>query len=211
MPSGIRATVEFTSADICPLANLSATIPTTIDAVNSNVCPTDCANSVVEFSMPADDEPEMDMTPIFSQGSTERYRLNLDEDSTCPCTYLAQFECPVVRYVAQNGTLTLVFHAASFDQLQEVITGLRQRYPNVNIKRFVRSPAVDRSEDSVFIDRGKLTARQLEVLETAYEMGYFERPRQANATEIAAKLDINPSTFREHIAAAERKTFADLL
>lgn len=211
MPAGIRATVEFTSTDICPITDLSSELETTIDSVNSNVCPQDDAESVVEFSLDADEDIETEMTPIFSLGSSKRYRLTLDDESTCPCKYLSRFECPVVRYVAENGRLTLVFHASDFDQLQEVITGLRHRYPDVNIKKFVRSPAGERSEDSVFIDRSKFTDRQLEVLETAYEMGYFERPRRANATEIAAELDINPSTFREHIAAAEQKTFADLL
>lgn len=211
MPAGIRATVEFTSTDICPIVDISSELSTTIDAVNSNVCPREDGESVVEFSVDAATDVDADITPIFSLGSSKRYRLTLDDESTCPCKYLSQFGCPVVRYVAENGRLTLVFHAETFDQLQEVITGLRHRYPDVNIKKFIRSPAGDGSEDSVFIDRSKFTDRQLEVLETAYDMGYFERPRRANATEIAAELGINPSTFREHIAAAEQKTFADLL
>lgn len=42
-------------------------------------------------------------------------------------------------------------------------------------------------------------------------MGYFERPRRANATEVADVLDINPSTFSEHLAAAESKLIEDVL
>lgn len=213
MPEGIQATVEFTTSDICPIVDLSAVAATTIDSVRSNVCPAGCAESVAEFSLDVDRTPDVDadIAHLFSHGSTERYRLTLDEDSNCPCKDLGQFGCPVARYVAQEGSLTLVFYAADYDQLREVIAHLRDRYPAVNIKRFVRSPAGDQTEDPVFIDRSKLTARQLEVLETAYESGYFERPRRANATTIAADLGINPSTFREHIAAAERKILADLL
>lgn len=211
MPAGIRATVEFTTSDICPVVDLSAEMVTTIDSVHSNICPPNCAESVVEFSLNADHDPEADITPIFSHGSTDRYRLTLNGDSNCPCSVLGQSGCPVVRYVAQDGTLTLVFHAADYDQLQEVIADLRDRYSDMNIKRFARSPAGEQNEDSVFVDRSKLTSRQLEVLETAHKMGYFERPRRTNATEIATELNINPSTFREHIAAAERKIFAGLL
>lgn len=104
-----------------------------------------------------------------------------------------------------------MFRTGDFDQLQEVRTGLQHRYPDVDIRRFVRSPAGDRSDDSVSIDRSKFTERQLELLETAYQMGYFERPGRANATEMATELDINPSTLGEHIAVAEQRTFADLL
>jgi len=81
----------------------------------------------------------------------------------------------------------------------------------MNVKRFVRSPVEESSHDHVLVDRGKLTERQLEVLDTAYEMGYFERSRRTNATAVAAALDIDPSTFREHLAAAESKLLEDVL
>jgi predicted DNA binding protein len=211
MPEGIRATVEFPSVDTCPIVELSEAGETTIDSVNSNICPSDGGKSVVEFLLDADDDIDADIEPIFSHGSIERYRLTLDEDSNCPCHHLGRFGCPVARYVVRDGTLTLVFYAADYDELEEVIADLRDRYSTMNIKRFIRSSTGERTEDSVFVDRSKLTSRQLEVLETAYELGYFERPRQNNATEIAAELDITPSTFREHITAAEQKIFADFL
>jgi predicted DNA binding protein len=179
--------------------------------VATNVCSSDCTESVTEFSMDSDGDFEVDVTPIFSHGSSDRYRLTHDDGMDCPCEYLGQFGCPVARYAARNGTLTIVFHTANYDQLQEVIGELRDQFPEVDIKRFVQSPAGEQAEDSVFVDRSKLTHRQLEILETAYEKGYFDRPRQSNATEIAAELDINPSTFREHLTAAESKILEDLL
>jgi predicted DNA binding protein len=41
-------------------------------------------------------------------------------------------------------------------------------------------------------------------------MGYFERPECANATEVAAELDINRATFAEHLSAAHRKLLKDV-
>ncbi|MFA9517400.1 helix-turn-helix domain-containing protein [Halopenitus sp. H-Gu1] len=211
MSSGIRVTVEFTTPDICPIVELSQTAETTIDSVASNVRPSDCTERVTEFSMDTDPAPEMDITPIFSHGSTDRYRLTHGGDVGCPCECLGSFGCPVARYVAQDGTLTVVFHAADYDQLQEVIGKLRDRFPGLDIKRFIQSPAGEHTHDSVLVDRDKLTSRQLEILEAAYERGYFERPRRANATEIAADLDITPSTFREHLVTAETKILEDVL
>ena len=46
---------------------------------------------------------------------------------------------------------------------------------------------------------------------TAYRMGYFERPRDANARAVAEALDISPSTFAEHLAAARRKLLEETL
>jgi predicted DNA binding protein len=211
MPDGIRATVEFTTPDICPIVGLSEAAETTIDSVNANICPSDCPDTTVEFSIDTNRDPGADITPIFSHGSTDRYRLTPGGELNCPCECLATFGCPVARYTAEDGRLTLVFHATGYGQLQEVVAELRDQFPDVDIKRFVRSPAAEQSNDDVFIDRSKLTHRQLEVLETAYEKGYFDRPRQSNATEIAADLDINPSTFREHLVAAESKILKDLL
>jgi DNA-binding CsgD family transcriptional regulator len=211
MPSGIRATVEFTGHDVCPVVNISVAAETTVHSQTANVCPSGCSESVTEFTLEADRAPEGDLTPIFSRGSTHRYRLPHDGEANCPCECLGEIGCPVTRYVAREGTLTVVFHAADYDQLQAAIGELRERFPEVNVKRFVRSPADGQPRDTVSVNRSKLTARQLEVVETAYERGYFERPRRANATEIAADLGINPSTFREHLTAAESKILGDVL
>jgi len=50
-----------------------------------------------------------------------------------------------------------------------------------------------------------LTDRQREVIETAYEAGYYEWPRECTGEDIAAELDITSATFSEHVHAAERK------
>lgn len=53
----------------------------------------------------------------------------------------------------------------------------------------------------------QLTERQREVLETAFEAGYYDWPRTATGKEVAAELDITSATFSEHINNAERKLF----
>lgn len=72
-------------------------------------------------------------------------------------------------------------------------------------------PTTESSNSTVNVDRGKLTDRQLEVLETAHEMGYYQYPRGANASEVAEALDICPSTLAEHLAAAQTKLLEDVL
>lgn len=211
MAPGIRATVEFSSRDLCPVVELSATTGTTVDTVSRTACGDEGGECVTEFAVETDDEPDTDLSPVFSHGSTHRYRFPHDDGRECPCELLGQFECPVTRYVAREGDLTLVFHAADYDRLQTIVGRLRDEYPEMNIKRFVRGTPGDQSHQSVLVDRSKLTARQYEILETAYEMGYFERPRQANATEIAEKLDISPATFSEHLAVAQRKLLDDIV
>lgn len=57
----------------------------------------------------------------------------------------------------------------------------------------------------------RLTDRQWEVLETAYRLGYFERPRVRTGEEVAARLDITSATFSQHLRAAQRNLLAVLI
>lgn len=203
--------MTFPTPDLCPVVELATAAGTTVDTVAASVSTDGASRGVTEFSVDAEDPPDADATHLFSHGRTHRYRLVHEGEPTCPCEWLGSFECPVARYVAGGGSLTLVFHAADYEELRTVVGALRERFPDVDIRRFVRSPGGDQSTDTVLVDRSKLTDRQLEVVSTAYEMGYFERPRRANATEVAETLDVSPSTVTEHLAAAERKLLADVL
>jgi hypothetical protein len=212
-PAGIRTTVEFTDPELCPLVEFSAREGATVQGVRRTRTPTPDGGATVEFSADVAVDPEGPVTRLFSHGPVNRYRLSTDEPPTCPCSCLGSFGCPVTGYEAREGTLRLVFYAADYEQLRAVVAALRERFPDVDIVRFVRSPGDGDPDgtDSVLVDRGRLTPRQREVLETAFEMGYFERPRRANATEVAETLGIGPSTFREHLAAAETKLLEDIL
>lgn len=57
----------------------------------------------------------------------------------------------------------------------------------------------------------ELTARQREVIETAWEMGYYEIPKKVSADDIAAEIDLESSTVNEHLQRAERNLLGQLL
>jgi hypothetical protein len=50
----------------------------------------------------------------------------------------------------------------------------------------------------------KLSHEQLAVLETAYDMGYFDVPRTASSGDIAEELNVSQSTASERLRVAER-------
>lgn len=209
MASGIRATVKFASRNGCSIARFSETTGAAITQVSTSVSSPESAGSTTEFLV--DSDHEADGEPIFTYGTAELYRTAHGRDERCPCESLGQFGCPVHRYAAEDGELTLIFHAESFERLQEVMAALRERFPSVDVQRLLQPPLEGLPDEKVFVNRGKLTDRQLEVLQTAYEKGYFERPKRANASELAAELDISPSTFTEHLVTAQRKILDDVL
>jgi predicted DNA binding protein len=57
----------------------------------------------------------------------------------------------------------------------------------------------------------KLTDRQQEVIQTAYDMGYYEVPRETSTEAVATELEIDPSTVAEHLQRAERNLLSRFL
>lgn len=212
MAEGIRATVEFPPPAPCPVADVSARTDSTVDQVWASVSGSGGRPSVTEFFVESSGPPEVpDADLVLSLAGRHLFRLEHASDGSCPCECLGAAGCAVQRYVARSGRLRLVFNAADYGELQAVVGSLRERFPDLDVRRLVRSPSPDETPDGVFVDRGRLTGRQREVLRTAYRMGYFRRPRRANGSEVAEALDIAPSTFAEHLAAAQSKLLADVL
>lgn len=56
-----------------------------------------------------------------------------------------------------------------------------------------------------------LTDRQREVIQTAFDMGYYEVPREVSTEEIAIELELDPSTIAEHLQRAERNVLDQFL
>lgn len=211
MSDGIRATVSFAEPGECPIAEASRSADGRIEQLTTSVSLPRGNGSVTEFMASGDVEETHRIEPIFSYGETTVYRTPHREPVDCPCETLGDHDCPIHRLVAEDGNLTLVFHAPDFATLQSVMNSFREQYPPVDVQRLLQPPLEGSPEDRVFVNRGKLTDRQLEVLTVAYEMGYFRRPKGANATEIADALGIAQSTFTEHLVAAQRKLLADIL
>jgi predicted DNA binding protein len=50
-----------------------------------------------------------------------------------------------------------------------------------------------------------LTGRQRTALLRAHSAGFFDWPREVSGEDLAASMDISPSTYHQHLRAAERK------
>jgi len=210
MPAGIRVTVSFPRPPVCPIAALSERAGTTVEDVSTSVSVD--GDPVTEFLVDADAVPDdYEHDPVFTYTDRHLYRVRHGAETTCPCTTLGEYDTPVDRFHAAGGDLQVVFHAREFDDVQAIVGEFRERFDDVDIERLVRAPTGTSARDTVFVDRGRLTDRQLEVLETAFDADYFERPRGATAQELAADLGIAPSTFTEHLLAAQRKLLGDAL
>ena len=218
MPSGIRAEIRLEDPPDCVVAQAAGETGGDVHSVSKSVNPSDPDRVTEEFMLeaeayPADDEFDVDadLSSVFAYGSSSVYRFERELGRGCPCEVVEEFDCPVTDVRADGSSLYLTFHAPDMQGLQAIIGELQARYDAIDVQRLLQSQQDHAEQNLVFVDRSTLTDRQLEVLETAHRMGYFEHPKQANAGEVADELDITSTTFTEHLAAAQTKLLDAIL
>ena len=91
---------------------------------------------------------------------------------------------------------------------QEAIAGTIDEYEDVGVRPELRKLGGYEGRSRP-LDR--LTDRQREVIQTAFDMGYYEVPRPVSTEEVAADLDLDSSTVAEHLQRAERNLLTVLL
>lgn len=207
MSSGIRAELAFEDPEACRIAGF---LDEDADAtsISWSVAP-ETGQITEEFAV--DGDPEVDgASEVFSYGNRTIYRFQRDHQGCCPCETVQDFDVPVRDIHTVDGALHLAIHVEDMDELRDIIVGIRSEFPEVRVVRLVHAHETG-DDDLVLVDRGELTGRQREVLETAHQMGYFDHPKGANAGEVADELGITTSTFTEHIAAAQTKLLTSIL
>lgn len=125
----------------------------------------------------------------------------------CPARYLAELGAIPREVGGDRGEGRIVVEIPRGQAAVEVTGAFLDRFPTVELaaKReidHVTSVFTPREFEHLVSER--LTDRQREVLSLAYESGYYDRPRETTGEALAETLDINPSTFAQHIRAAER-------
>jgi hypothetical protein len=216
---GIRAELTVESPPDCPTARASEAAGGAATSVTKSV-PADPEEPVTEeFVLDGEIDPASgsegtageSLREIFSYGDERVYRFERTQERTCFCGCIERFDCPITEVRSEDGRLSVTFHAPDIETLRSVVSRLDERWTGVSVRRLVQSGNSGSAEDLVLVDRSDLTDRQREVLATAHEMGYFAYPKRANAEAVAAELDIDPSTFAEHVAAAQDKLLGAIL
>lgn len=211
MASSIRTELSVGASDVCPIAQASDDTDTPISYVaRSSVADSD-EWLTEEFATDADTGIEHSaVETVFEFDSRNVYRFERRRTRGCVCECIERHGCPVSDIRARDGTLFVSFYAPDIETVQEIVNDLHERFDGINVRQLTQADD-GTDHEFVFVDRNRLTDRQREVLETSFEMGYFDFPKGANAGEVADELDIAPSTFSEHLAAAQRKLLETVL
>lgn len=132
-------------------------------------------------------------------------------DGDCPAFDLAEQGALPRTVEGADGVGRIVAEIPAYYDPQDVIESFLDEYPAAEL-------AAKRHKDSITprcagttleeMPAETLTDRQWEVIETAFERGYYEWPRECTGEEVAAELGISSATFSEHVQTAERKLLA---
>lgn len=168
------------------------------------------ANEVIDAHGP---DVATDLTVLSEHdeedGPTCLFDVALDADSI---SQTALEHGGVVRVItAADGTARFILELATDIDTREFVETIRTKYPETEL---VAHRTTERSPQTRlgFYDRllDTLTARQLQVLQTAYVGGYFEEPRAQTASDLADTMEISQPTFTSHLRAAHRKVCRQL-
>lgn len=211
MTESIRTEIAIGDPGGCPVARASDETDTRIDRVARSTGTTESGTLTEEFAIPARAEPtDPALESVFEIDGRSVYRFERDPASDCVCALVERHGCPVSDIQARDGRLLVSFYAPDVETVRGVVTDLDEHCDGIHVHQLTRG-GTESENDFVFVDRSRLTERQREVLETSFEMGYFDHPKRANAGEVADALDIASSTFVEHLAAAQRKLLEVIL
>ena len=212
--TGFRATVVVDEPVSCQLADISACAGEQVDGVSRSSQPTAEGTIVEEFGVTADTsiagDHGVEVTPVQSNDQETIYRFERDSTTNCACEIIEQTGTPVSSVRAQHGSLLLSFRTLELDTITDIVDELRAHFDGIVVEELSQEHK-DSTDDPVVVDRNQLTSRQREIIETAHEMGYFEYPKGANATDVAEELGVARSTFTEHLAAAQTKLMDAIL
>jgi len=206
--SGVRAELVFERPGDCPVAEASAGTTGSLREVS---WASESDGTVTEQFTACEDADVETGEEVFDYGSRQVYEFERDSAEPCICEIIEGSLGPVTEARAEDGNLHVTLHANDMARLRKLLRKLNERYGDVRIEYLVQGRETVEESELVPVDMRRLTDRQREVLDTAHEMGYFPYPRDANASEVAAALDIQPSTFTEHLNAAQSKLLDELL
>jgi predicted DNA binding protein len=210
MGSGIRAEVSLPTASPSPFDGV-VDGSTPIYSVARSAPSGDAGTVVLEFIADADLPVPDGVEVVFDYGTKAAYRFETAWVEESPFAVLDRHGVPASETTIRDGRLLVTFHATDLPTLRAVLDEFREHCADMQVLRLLQSSSTPEESDLVTVDRSELTERQREVLTAAYDAGYFDHPKGANAGEVAESLDIDRSTFSEHMAAAQRKLLSTLL
>ncbi len=203
--------VEFqVSGDGCPLSMASDRTNETIDARPPQR--RSDGNELLLFAAPA--APALERTLdederiryLHASRSSDRTTYRCLSREPCVVHELVDAGFLVESIQYRNGVERYTGAVVGYDVLEGVLEAAGEAV-GVTLERVY--PLLAEDDDPVG-QRWDVTPAQEDALRAAYQAGYFEVPRDATATEVAARLDIGKTAFLERLRRGQAAVFGQM-
>jgi PAS domain S-box-containing protein len=105
-----------------------------------------------------------------------------------------------------NGVARVEAELAGDANVRALVDALSETFESVEIVAYrERERPTQTREEFVSQLMSELTDRQRTALQKAFAGGFFEWPRVTSGEDLATSMDISPSTYHQHLRAAQRK------
>lgn len=148
----------------------------------------------------------MDVTQADVTQYTYYFRAIADVSDASVLSLLTENHAIPHRIVGKNAHVNVVASVRDWNHLKEVAGIIEDEHGSLELIGTTQTESIGFPLGSNKIKQsmsGKLSDEQLEVLETAYQMGYFKVPQEVTAEEIAGELDISRSTLSARLRRVE--------
>lgn len=126
----------------------------------------------------------------------------------CPARYLSERGAIPREVISEDGRGRVVAEIPPDVDTPALVDDFLDRHSTAELRvkrtRDSLTPIFTRNEFRQAVS-DRLTDRQQEVLQTAYEAGYYDQSGETTGEELGAELGIDASTVSQHLNAAERK------
>lgn len=135
--------------------------------------------------------------------------LSKEVTNSCVCQTFRNHSCVSEIERVQDGELVFSVTIQGRDELRDIVSDLRKTGATVRLQRLVDlgSGAAAGSR----VDDTPVTDKQREAIRTAYELGYYETPRESGLGDVADELGISKSAASQRLNAVASKLVVGLL
>jgi hypothetical protein len=147
------------------------------------------------------------------ESNTSYVLVLVDEEDPFILQTITRTEAVPHRVFVTDGRLTAVVSVTDWDHLKQLAEVTESKYAAFELLSTAQADDIASPLGIQAFKRtvqGKLTDRQLNVLETAYGMGYFDVPQGASGEDVAGELGISQGTLSELLRDAQTTLFGVL-
>ncbi|MFC7116270.1 helix-turn-helix domain-containing protein [Natronoarchaeum sp. GCM10025703] len=153
-------------------------------------------------------ECHAEVTPS-SDASTQPHLLSKKVTESCACRIFQNHACVSDIEDVQGNELVFSLTIRGREELRNIVAELRESGATVRLQRLVDMDSGggggSTAADSVVTDK------QREAIRFAYELGYYETPREADLGDVADELGVSKSAASQRLNAVASKLVVGLL